>query len=110
FLYIFPMIALWIAEAKKSFFNQLILFVPESGLKTQLLFVIADAANAIFAPAVCFADSLFVQGVTPCVSMRTVVLAYGSPLSVAYVRCSGFPLYFLYSFLFCTHYINIYEC
>src|SRR5204862_4293607 len=59
--------------------------------ETQSLFVVADAREAVFAPAVGSRPRVIVSEVVPGVAVRAVVLAHRAPLALAQVRTPLLP-------------------
>src|SRR3569833_1024138 len=55
--------------------------------------VVADAKDAIFGPAIDAGASVVVGKVSPGLTVRTVVLAYGAPGAFGEVRAPAFPVF-----------------
>src|ERR1700736_4234006 len=92
FLHIFSVIALAISEAEESFFQNQVFAVPKRQRKTKALATVADPRNAILAPAISAAARMVVREIFPGVTARTVILAYGAPLTFGEVRSPTFPV------------------
>src|SRR5690606_20153071 len=82
---VFAVVTFVIAKPEKTFFNHVVLSVPERKCKTEPLFIVADARNAVFIPAVGPADRLVVCGVSPRISVLAIIFTYCSPLAVTYI-------------------------
>ena len=85
FLDVLPMVALAVVEAKKTFFQNGVLPVPEGGRKAQVLLVVADTADALFPPAPGLGAGLVVGRRVPGVAVGAVIFPHGAPLAVAQV-------------------------
>jgi hypothetical protein len=82
-LHVLAVVAFAVGEAEEAFLQDRVLFVPQGDGEAQPLFVVADAADAVFTPAVSARSSLIVGEVVPSVAVDTVVLAHGAPLPLA---------------------------
>src|SRR4051812_21467815 len=85
------MIAFAVGEPEQTFFQDGIPFIPEGQSKAQPLLVIADAAQAIFAPPVSPGAGLVMGEIVPRVAILAVVFADCAPLPLAQVRSPFFP-------------------
>jgi hypothetical protein len=85
------MIAFRVGETKQALFQNGIALIPEGKCQAQSLFDIAEAANAVFAPAIRAAARVIVRQIFPGVAVSAVILTHGAPLSFAQVRAPEFP-------------------
>src|SRR3974390_377868 len=85
------MVALAVGEAKEALFGDGVAAVPQRQRKTELLFVVRESRQAIFAPAVGARTRLVMREVVPGVAVVAVVFAYGAPLPLAQVRAPFLP-------------------
>jgi hypothetical protein len=94
FLDVFAVVALGVGEAEEAFFKDGIFFVPEGEGEAEALLAIAEAGEAIFAPAVGAAAGVVVGEVFPGVAVWGVVFADGAPLAFGEVRTPAAPFGF----------------
>ena len=73
------MIALAAGEPEGALFEVRVATVPQGEGQAQALLVVADAAQAVFAPAVGAGAGLVIVEVVPGVAVWAVVLAHGAP-------------------------------
>jgi hypothetical protein len=79
-------ITLRIRQAKEALLENRVAFVPKHQCQAKVLRAIADAGNAIFAPAIGPAAGVIMREIFPGGAARAVILADGSPLAVGDVR------------------------
>ena len=108
FLDIFAVVTLLIRQAKCTFFEDRIFSIPESQGDAELLIGIADAANAIFPPAISPRACHAVRKIIPGIARGAIVFPYGAPLPLTEVRTPVVPVLFteaicFESCLFCVH-------
>src|ERR1039458_4342090 len=85
-LRILAVISFIAGEPEHALFENGIAAVPECQSEYEQLIAVADPRNAVLAPAIGLAARLIVRQEIPGVSIRAIVLAYGSPGPVADVR------------------------
>src|SRR5262249_48540951 len=86
FFQVLAVVALGPAQAEGALFQDRILLVPERDREAEELVAIAEASEAILAPAVRAAPGVVVGEVVPGVSARAVVLAHRAPGALREVR------------------------
>ena len=91
FLGVFAVVPLSVGEAEEALLEDRVLAVPQGQRQTQALLVVADAGQAVLAPAVSPAAGVVVRQVAPGVALGAVVFADGAPLAFAQVRPSLLP-------------------
>src|ERR1700735_1884724 len=82
FLYVLAMISLGAGEAEKAFLQDRVFLIPERNSETDVLVPIAEAGNAVFAPAISSRTRMIVRKIVPGVAIRAVILANCSPLAL----------------------------
>src|SRR5262249_58226410 len=82
FLHILPVVPFTVRQPKEALFKNGISSIPESNSKTELLLIVGNPGDAIFAPAVSAGARRVVTEVVPRVPVLTVVLADRSPLTL----------------------------
>ena len=82
-LHILPVIALAIGQAEQSFLEDRVLLIPQGNSNALPLFVIAKTSETVLAPMVGARPRVIVREIVPCVAVRTVIFADGSPLALA---------------------------
>src|SRR3974390_2455145 len=85
------MIPFVVSEPEQALFQDGIVLIPQRECEAQQLLVIGNPSETILAPVVCPRTRLFVRKIAPCISVGTVVLTDGTPLSLAEVRSPLFP-------------------
>src|SRR5882762_239051 len=80
FLDILSVIALTVGQPEKPFLENRILAVPQGQREAELLFVIGDASQTVFAPAVGARTRLVVGEKIPGIAAFAIILADGAPL------------------------------
>ncbi len=76
------MVALIAGEAEETLLQDRVAAIPESRRETQALMIVADAPDAVLAPAVSAQMSVFEREIFPRSAVRAVILADGAPLAV----------------------------
>ena len=89
---VLAVIALRSAQAVEALFDDLVVLVPERGREAQPLVVVADAEDAVLAPAVRAQPRHLERKVVPRAAVGAVVLANGAPLAVAEIRPPAPPM------------------
>src|SRR5215831_7376967 len=90
-LHVFAVIAFAIGETKNTFLQNGVFSVPEGQRQTEALMIVAEAGNGIFTPTIGAAARLVVTEVIPSSSIGTIILAHGSPLTLAQVGSPEAP-------------------
>ena len=83
---VLAVIALRPAQAKKAFFENRVLTVPEGQGKAQMLLIVREAEDAVVAPAVRAQARLIEREAVPGGAALAVVLTHRAPLAVAPVK------------------------
>ena len=83
---VLAVIALAVGQAEQPLLEDRVAAVPQREREAQPLLVVADAGEAVLAPAVGARARLVVGEVVPGVAVVAVVLADGAPLPLAQVR------------------------
>src|SRR5260370_26498845 len=91
-LHVLAVIALGIGEAEEALLEERVFAIPQRQRQAELLMVIAEAGQAILAPTVSAAAGVVMSEIPPCITIRTVVLAYGPPLALGKVRPPSVPM------------------
>ncbi|MNK95740.1 hypothetical protein D3C87_1159890 [compost metagenome] len=91
FLHVLAMVAFAVGQAEGALFQNRIAPVPQRQRKAQQLVVIADATQAVLAPAVSARPRLIMGEVIPGVAVVAVVFPDRPPLPLAQVRPPFFP-------------------
>ena len=99
-LYILSVIAFAVGQAEKPLLEDGILAVPERQRKAEALLVVGNADEPVLAPAVSARSRLVMREKIPGVAAVAVVLANGSPLSLAEVGAPFLPWNILFPSLF----------
>ena len=86
------MIALGAGEAEQPLLENRVAAVPKCEREAEPAFAIADAQQAILAPAVGAAAGLVVREVVPGVAVLGVVLAHRAPLPLGEIRAPPLPV------------------
>ncbi len=94
FLHVFAVIALRIRQAEQPFLENRILAVPQRQRETEVLFVVADAGDAVFAPAISPAARIVMRKIIPRRAARRIIFAHRAPLPFGKIRAEKFPLHF----------------
>jgi hypothetical protein len=90
-LHILAMVSLQGIDAKQSLFEMIVSAVPEGGRETEDLIAIADAGDAVLAPAVGLGPGRVVGEVCPGIAVGGVVFADGSPGAIGEVGAKAPP-------------------
>src|SRR5207247_6493085 len=88
---VLAMVAFWPGQAKQALLEDGVTLVPQRNRKTQSAAVVADAQQAIFAPAVRPRTSVIVRKGPPRVAAGGIVLTHGAPLPFGQVRAPAPP-------------------
>src|SRR5262249_25312884 len=91
-LHILAVISFLIGQAKHSFFEDRVLFIPQCHREAYMLPVIAKASHAIFVPAICAAARVIVRKIVPGIPISAVVFSHGSPGALAKIRTPAMPI------------------
>ena len=107
-LHVLAMVAFAVGQPEEPLFENGILAVPEGQAETEVLLVVGNAGDAVFAPAVGARAGMVVREEVPGVAVLAVVLAHGAPLSFTEVRPPLLPgglqlASLVQSDLFCGH-------
>src|SRR5581483_8029263 len=78
-------------HAEEALLEMRIALVPEGGREAEQLIAVADAGDAVFAPAIGFAARFVVGEVAPGVAVGGVVLADGAPGSIRQIGAPATP-------------------
>src|SRR5579863_3672151 len=90
-LHVLAMVAFGIGQAKQALLENRIAPVPKRDAHAPVEFFVAEAADAVLAPAVRAAACLVMRKVLPGGAVRAVILAHGAPLAFAQVRAPAAP-------------------
>jgi len=88
---VLAVIALGAGDAEKAFLEDGVLAVPEGRCEAEQLIAIADAGDAVLAPAIGPAAGVVVRQVVPGVAVGAVVLADGPPGSIGEIGAPAAP-------------------
>src|SRR5437667_7184001 len=83
---VLAMVAFMRRQPEEAFLEDRVFAIPEGRRKYEDLVAIAEAGDAILAPAIRFAACQPVRQILPDVTVRAVIFADGSPGPVADVR------------------------
>ena len=89
---VLAVVAFAVGQSEEPLLEDRILPVPQGQREAQALFVIGNAGDAVFAPAIGARAGLIVGEEIPGVSVLAVVLADRSPLALAEVRTPFLPV------------------
>src|SRR5262249_50046705 len=92
---VLAVIAFAVGQAEEALFDNGILAIPEREREAELLMIVGDAGQAVFAPAVGAGAGLIVAEIIPGVAALAVVLADRAPLSFAEVGAPLLPWRFV---------------
>src|SRR5947208_7973127 len=90
-LHILSMVAFTVGQTEESFLENRILAVPQCQRKTEVLFVIGDARQAVFAPTICARAGMIMGEKIPSVAPFAIVLAHRAPLTLTEIRSPFLP-------------------
>src|SRR4051794_4694721 len=79
------------AKAVEPFFEKGIVAVPERGREAEELKAIADASDAVFAPAKSFTAGMLVRKIGPGIAIGAVVFAHRAPRPLRQIRSPSSP-------------------
>jgi len=107
-LHVFPVVAFVSCEPKEALLQDGIAAIPQGQREADALVPVADAADAVFAPAVGARARLVVREILPRRAPLAVILAHGSPFALAEVGSPALPVDFAFerfqqSFFFACH-------
>ena len=88
---VLAVIALAVGQAEQPLLQDRVSAVPQGQREAQPLAAVADAGDAVLAPAVGARARLIVREVLPGVAVRAVVLAHRAPLALAEIRPPQLP-------------------
>ena len=88
---VLAVVALAVGQAEEALLEDRVLAVPQGQRQAEALLVVAEAGQAVLAPAVGAAAGVVVGEVVPGVAVGAVVLADGAPLALAQVRPPPLP-------------------
>ncbi len=88
---VLAVVSLGVGEAEHPLLEDRVAAVPQGEREAQPLFVVADARDAVLAPAVGAGAGLVVGEVRPGVAVLAVVLPYGPPLALAQIGTPTAP-------------------
>ena len=91
-LYILAMIALRAGETEEPFLEDWVAAVPECQREAEPALAIANAQQAVLAPAVGPAAGVVVREVAPGFAKLGVILAHGAPLPLGKIRAKALPV------------------
>src|SRR6266567_9060690 len=91
FLHVFPVVALRVRQTEEAFLQDGVGLVPQGQGETELLPVVADAQQAILAPAVSVRTGLIMWQEVPGRPAGRIILAHGAPLPFAEVGSPAVP-------------------
>src|SRR4051794_34863092 len=85
------MVALAVCQAEQPLFQKRVAAVPEGERQAQSSAVVADAGQAVLAPAIGPAASVIVRQIIPRLTVRAVVLANRAPLPLCQIGSPQSP-------------------
>ena len=85
-LHVLAVVALAVGQAEEPLLQNRIAAVPQRQRQAEPLLVVADAGDAVLAPAIGPAAGVVVREVIPGVAVGAVILAHRAPLALAEVR------------------------
>jgi hypothetical protein len=105
-LHVLAVVALAVGQPEETLLENGVLAVPQGQREAQVLFVVGNAGDAVFAPAVGPRSRLIVGEEVPGVAVLAVILAHGTPLALAQVGSPFLPrdlrlARLVQAFLFC---------
>ena len=89
---VLAMVALGIGEAEEAFLEDGVLAVPEREREAEMLPVVAEAGEAVLAPAIRAAAGVIVGEIFPGIAAGGVVFAHRAPLAFGKVRTPAPPV------------------
>ncbi len=89
---VFAVVALAVGQAEGTLLQDRVAAVPQRQREAQHLVVVADAGQAVLAPAVGARARLVVAEIVPRVAVVAVVLAHRAPLALAQIRAPLLPV------------------
>src|SRR5215472_5226890 len=92
---IFAVVAFAVRQAEKAFFQDWVLAIPQGQSKAEILLIVGNTGEPVFAPAICARACLVVTEILPGIAILAVVLANRAPLTLTYVWPPFSPRYTL---------------
>ena len=93
FFNIFAVIALRAGEAKEAFLQDGVAAIPKGQRETDHLMAVANAANAVFTPAIGAAIGMVEGKIVPGGAIGAVIFADGAPLAVGEIGSPALPVF-----------------
>src|SRR5262245_15678797 len=93
-LYVLAVIAFGAAQSEETLLENRVNSVPQLNGKAEPAFAIADAKQAIFAPAIGAASRVIVWKICPHIAIRRVVFSNRSPLPLGQIWAPPLPVLF----------------
>src|SRR5579859_2125955 len=108
FFDVFAVIAFFIGQAEKAFFQNGVAFIPQRQSEADALMAVAESGDSVLTPTIDARARMVVRKISPSVAVGAVILAYRSPLALGKIRPPPFPMHFallrfLDSLLFALH-------
>src|SRR5262249_16945717 len=91
-LHVLAVVALFVRQPEQPLLQNGIVPVPQRDRETEELPVVAEAGDAVLAPAIGPAARLGVSPIVPCGAAGAVVLAHRAPLPFAHVGAPALPV------------------
>ena len=85
------MVAFAVGQPEEPLFEKRVLAVPERQAETEVLLVVGNTGDAVFAPSVGARPGMIVREEAPGVAVLAVVLAHGAPLPFTQIRTPFLP-------------------
>src|ERR1035437_9808594 len=93
-LHVLAVVALGVRQAEKTLLQNRVPAVPQCEREAEVLFVVADAGDAVFAPAISPAARVVVRKILPRRAAGRIILAHRAPLPFGQIRAKKRPLLF----------------
>src|ERR1700730_6601677 len=90
---IFPVVALFTGQAKEALLENGVATIPQCQGETDLLVVVADAAQTIFPPTKSPGARLVIRQIIPGCSIGAIVFPHRPPRPFAQIRPPLFPMH-----------------
>src|SRR5581483_12156962 len=90
-LHVLAVVAFAVGQSEEPFLQNRVPSVPERQAEAEALRVVGNAGDAVFAPTISPRTRMIVWKEVPRVAVLAVILAHGSPLSLAQVRSPLLP-------------------
>src|SRR5215472_2909385 len=101
-LNIFAVITFAVREAEEALFQDGVLAIPQRQGKAEILSIVGNTGEPIFAPAICARSCLVVTEIVPGMAILTVVFSNCAPLTLTELWPPFFPRYTFEARLFQT--------